>query len=226
MNNPTLGEPSPRISPLSHKRAQWDIELEELLSIPQHVNISFERAVERRKSTRRFALLGRRELSTLLWMSAGTRSVNARDQEQEHRPTPSAGALHPIHMIVIPPIEPRVARYDGRRHALLWLKCDSASVQAVRDEAERFMQTGLANILLFAAEPQITCARYEHAESLVWRDAGMLQAQCGLVASALGLAYCLLGTTGQSWISRLFGSQEGLLGTGAALVGAMESIAD
>jgi nitroreductase len=50
--------------------------------------------------------------------------------------------------------------------------------------------------LLGLADFQRATSHYEHAESLVWRDAGCLFATLHLTATALGLGSCLMGLAG------------------------------
>jgi len=131
--------------------------------------------------------------------------------------------MHPVHILVQPPDQLALAHYDAYRHVLCWLAVDENAVAEVRRTACEFMNVDNATIILFAAEAALTMARYEDPLSLVWRDSGALQGQFGLVASGSGLAFCLLGTTSDAWLVALFGpSQSGLIGTGAALVGASD----
>jgi hypothetical protein len=73
--------------------------------------------------------------------------------------------------------------------------------------------------MLFAAEPNLTFAKYNEACSLIWRDAGVLQGILSLAAEDLGLNFCLVGVTGEPWVSGLI-EQNTLVGVGAAYVGA------
>lgn len=72
--------------------------------------------------------------------------------------------------------------------------------------------------MLFAAEFGKTAAKYRYPESLVWRDAGVLQGALTLTATALGMSFCLLGITGNPWIGDL-ADQGQLMGVGAAIFG-------
>jgi hypothetical protein len=219
MSRPTLGEPKPRAVRLPYERMAWMVESEELLPIPEALELPFDRVLDHRRSQRSFTGLERQTLSSLLWASAGTRDASSPIAPWEHRPPPSAGGLHPIHTLLIPHDEHRLARYNGKRHTLEWIACTPRLVEQVRDDAGLFMPAGGATILLFAAEFLLTASCYEQPESLIWRDAGALQGQFGLVAAGLDANFCLLGTTADAWIKCLLGSNPELLGVGAALVG-------
>jgi hypothetical protein len=73
-------------------------------------------------------------------------------------------------------------------------------------------------MLLFVGEPGKTFSKYNHATSLVWRDAGVLIGHMALVAESLGLNFCPLGITGEPWVSEL-DKQGKLVGVGVALLG-------
>jgi SagB-type dehydrogenase family enzyme len=198
----------------------WDVKHEEALPVPEPLNVGLGPTVERRRSSRAFVECGRTDLGSLLWWSAGVRQASNADAAVEFRPVPSAGALHPIHLIIIPPDIAGAAKYDAQRHTLLWLHFDERVITTVRREARHFFDTSRATLIIFAAEPAITARHYDHCESLIWRDSGILQGQLGLVACGLGLAYCLLGTTGHPWLSALFSRPGTLVGTGVGVVGA------
>jgi hypothetical protein len=72
---------------------------------------------------------------------------------------------------------------------------------------------------MFAAEPGKTFSKYTEANSLIWRDAGVLLGYFSFVAHALQLSFCPLGITGECWASQL-DKQGRLVGVGLAIVGA------
>jgi hypothetical protein len=134
----------------------------------------------------------------------------------EQRGVPSAGAIHPIHVLIGDPVSRCIERYDGRSHSLQRL--GSRLPDELVEACTSLVPPQEGKILLFAAEPGKTAAKYDDCGSLVWRDAGVLQGSLALVAESLGLNLCLLGMTGEPWVSQL--SQQGkLCGVGMALLG-------
>ncbi len=90
-----------------------------------------------------------------------------------------------------------VARYDATTHAIEILgNVDAAPFEAgmARLHAAATEATGTYLVLLAAVD--LVDAAYEHAESLVWRDAGALLATLQLVATAMNLGFCQLGLLG------------------------------
>jgi hypothetical protein len=135
----------------------------------------------------------------------------------EQRGVPSAGAIHPIHILVCDLETRQLRRYDGQAHAFQVLH-DLLPEELAR-ECSKVLPPNKGTLLLFVAEPGKTAAKYVDPLSLVWRDAGVLQGGMALAAEALRLNFCLLGITGDPWAASL--SKEGKLrGVGAAFVGA------
>ena len=78
------------------------------------------------------------------------------------------------------------------------------------------IQSGI--VIRLIAEPGKTCAKYEHADSLIWRDAGVLIGHMALVAEALDCSFCPLGITGHEWCASLK-LEDRLAGVGLAILG-------
>ncbi|WP_147297890.1 SagB/ThcOx family dehydrogenase [Trinickia dinghuensis] len=134
------------------------------------------------------------------------------------RPAPSAGAIHPVHVVVHLPGHAQLHRYDPYGHGLRALTC-SVDPEQLRRAMNDVVGALGAVLLMFVAEPAKTMAKYEAGSSLVWRDAGVLQGYFSLAAEALSLNFVPLGVTGDPWAARLV-DQPGLVGVGAAFVGA------
>lgn len=116
---------------------------------------------------------------------------------------PSAGGLHPIHLICIgdEPGAPRL--YDNRRHAFLHL---SSSVDVyVRNAAdiEALLGRTTGCTIRFVADLAKAQAAYTAPESLVMRDAGALLATMCFYAEWLGMAARPLGFLGDDLVPAL-----------------------
>lgn len=133
----------------------------------------------------------------------------------ERRPVPSAGALHPVHIIVQLPQTSTWARYNPQLHCLDVLVDDAHALDGLLEHAQFVAENMPGAYLAFVGEPGRLSAKYENHESLLWRDAGVLQGNICLAAQAHNLGACLLGVTGQEWVSRL-AKQGQLVGVGLA----------
>lgn len=180
--------------------------------------------IERRRSRKTFAPLKGNDLSELLRRSARTLATapSALGFELEQRPAPSAGAIHPIHVLLKLPDEVEWCRYDSRSHALIDCPGSGGLFEELSAEIETSLPSSSATKLLLVAEPGKTQAKYNDASSLVWRDAGALLGIMAVVAEALSLHYSPLGITGDPWVSRL-GPDGVFAGVGVAVVGRPES---
>jgi hypothetical protein len=136
---------------------------------------------------------------------------------QAHRPAPSAGGIHPIHVVINLPEDEAFLRYDPANHGFRVLRTDLAS-RLVRREVGDLVDAAHAAVLLFVAEPGMTAAKYSNADSLVWRDAGVLLGAFCYAAEALEMNCVPLGITGEPWVTQL-NPAPGLAGVGVALLG-------
>lgn len=176
--------------------------------------------VSQRRSRREFSTLAQTDLAQLLWHSSRTQATSPSEFgfELEQRPTPSGGAIHPLHILVKAPGDDEWSRYDSRAHALVDVDGTSSKLRALRLQADVVLWAPEATKLLLVAEPGKTAAKYHHPESVIWRDAGALLTIMSVVAEGLGLNYCPLGIIGEPWASQL-GPPGVLTGVGMALVG-------
>lgn len=174
-----------------------------------------------RRTRRDFAPMPLSLLSTLLWHTMRTQSTSLSPMNLviEHRPVPSAGAIHPIHLILELAEGQGWSRYNSQEHSLDVLSGAPALLDSLATHCEKVVARGTGQLALFVAEPGKTNSKYADGESLVWRDAGIVQGVLSLAAEALDLNFCLLGVTGDPWAQSL--SEHGKLqGVGVAIVGA------
>lgn len=173
-----------------------------------------------RRTRRTFNALSVDQLGKMLWSSTRTQAIAESDYgfDLELRPTPSAGAIHPIHILAHFPGTPNWRRYDSRRHGLVEVPGSVEALAGLAEQYQQTLQSEQATRLLLVAEPGKTAAKYEHGESLIWRDAGVLLGIMAVIAEALDYAFCPLGITGEPWASQLAPSGT-LTGVGVALVG-------
>lgn len=212
-------EPMPRTVAEPYHPVEW--RLGDVHDLPQPASASAGlTALESRLTRRDFAEVSREQLGALLWHTMRCKEARRSDFgfPIEHRPTPSAGGLHPIHVVVLEPRAAHLALYIPTRHELNVLE-DAHIAAQLRKHCADVVPPADATLLFFVAEFGRTQAKYSNASSLVWRDAGVLQGILAVAAEALGLNYCLLGTNANPWLSSL--AKEGqLYGVGAALLGA------
>ena len=177
-----------------------------------------------RRSSRTFrSPLSEGQLSALLWHSC--RTIEARREhsgfEWQHRPAPSAGGRHPVHLLVLGGTfgDVPVELYVPEDHRLAVLDCSEVRARRLRALAARVLGSHDATLIWLAAEVGRTTTKYLNAESLIWRDAGTLLAVLSIVASTMKLNSCALGPTGEPEVSRLLESRGSVMGLGGFAVG-------
>lgn len=230
MNWIELGNPTPKSQPEAYSPLVWPEGRYRFFSPPgtvgSHRTVPNEPArsifeiLASRRSKRDFSPLENNDLSLLLWHSVATQA-NAPSTygfDLEQRPAPSAGAIHPIHILVNLPDETTWARYDTHAHALVDVEGASVILHPLLAQFESLIPSQQTTRFLLVAEPGKSFAKYDYASSLIWRDAGALLATLGITAEALGLNFCPLGATGEPCASRL-APQDRLSGVGLAVVG-------
>ncbi|WP_229427561.1 nitroreductase family protein [Methylomonas fluvii] len=162
-------------------------------------------------------------LGSLLWVCCHTQELGSDHLgfPLSRRPSPSGGAIHPVHLLVLLPQENCWYRYDPKEHALHETP-SKLDATIVRSSMQTIVAAPSATLFILAAEPEMTAAKYEASASLVWRDAGVILGILAIAAEALDLSFCPLGVTGEPWVSQLL-EQPGLFGVGCAFVGATPS---
>lgn len=221
MARPPAPESRPWTRPRSYTPFLWPQDAFEPLPVPaDKAGPAIFQVLGERRSVRQFRPLDREALGALLWHSQRRQATapSPLGFELERRPAPSGGAIHPIHTLVFEPRTGRWGRYDTARHGLQGLGMLGQAVDEFIDQARVVVPDPSATLIWFVAEPGKTAAKYENPDSLVWRDAGVLQGVMVTVAAGLGLGACLLGVTGQAWAEKL-SDQGQLQGVGALWVG-------
>ena len=168
--------------------------------------VDFATVLENRHSIREFRTPSHADILSLLTHSARSRFVwlTKNGQPVSSRPSPSAGARHPIEIVVVAlkvyGLIPGFYWFDPVlcRLRVLSTGHDEVEEVAVRAQAALAVDTPPPAVLCLVAELQRTLSQYSGGMSLILRDSGALVATTCLVATALGLATCPIGTGGES----------------------------
>ncbi len=217
-----LGSPVPREQPFNYQPVNWHAGEPLFLTPPLENEVfpAFSDVINSRRTRRFFSRVDPGQLSHWLWLTNRVMAIGHSYYgfPLSQRPVPSAGAIHPIHIVLSLPDQDGWQLYLPDMHALKPLLAPEQTRSEIRDELSSVIdiQSGIAIRLI--AEPGKMSAKYLQADSLIWRDAGVLIAQMALVAEALACNFCPMGITGQDWCTRL--KLEGrLMGTGLAVLG-------
>lgn len=216
-------DPVPRMRSTNYQPFVWPPgEKWQLAPRYQALELDLVELLEQRQTRRSFkSSLEDATLGEFLWLACRNRSVRFSPvgANQESRVHPSAGAMHPIHVLVAREAAPWM-RYDPVEHVLIELPGSIDSAGASRDAAGRLLRLEQGVLLGLVAEPGKTAAKYENHETLVWRDAGVVLGYMSVVAEALGLAFCPLGITGRPHLTDHLPRNSRLLAVGLSVLGA------
>lgn len=219
---PTDTEPVPRGA---GDRPVTSYDLQDLRPLPAHIETPssdfFHVLVSRRSRVGGNIRIGL--LSSLLWHATQLRErrFDGRFGQWESRPSPSAGGIHPIRLLVLPLNERDDAGiYDDVEHSLGQIDRSAAAAIALNAISVKALTGALTGTTVqLVADPTRIAACYENHSSLLWRDAGAVTATLCLTAQALGLNAVPVGRHGTE-IARAFGMLSPVLGVGAVHIGA------
>lgn len=216
-----LGDPHPKQSVNRYDPIVWDVgESLQLPECSEELIWPFNEVLNQRFSKRDFDYLDIKRLGSFLWNACRTRGIAVSELgfDLEHRSSPSAGAIHPIHIIIKRPEDSRWWLYQPQTHSILEIKQADWKLAPLYKHSLTVLGGDNATRILFLAEPGKTLGKYQNGCSLIWRDAGALLGVMALTATAQGLNFCPLGITGEPWASNL-AEQGKLAGVGLALLG-------
>lgn len=217
MAHPIKAEPARRLDGSPHRRPLTRADAVLLPRPIRRPDVRFFDVLESRTSCLGGSLSDE-DLSTLLWHSTALRRREVRRFacEWESRPSPSAGGLHSIQLLVLPLTSGMAGTYDPDRHALSAI--DARTFDANRESIGKILGAAQGTTIQFVADRELMAACYTNWETLLWRDAGALLATMCLVASALDLTATPVGRVGDA-IVQAAQLPAGFVGAGAVHVG-------
>jgi hypothetical protein len=135
---------------------------------------------------------------------------------RSRRPALSAGALHPISVLLFDDLA--VFRLNAESCMLEKLAFPTSVRDAWVSKCQRVLPAANGTFLALVADMARPMSAYARSETLVWRDAGAMLQTLALVAELFELRFCPLGILGNEVVSA-FPSGQQLLAVGAAAIG-------
>ena len=183
---------------------------------------SFTGVFEARRSSREMTHAPLREIVNVLAFATQPRFVLASDAlKRTRRPSPSAGALHPIDIALVDwRGAPRLMRYDSLLHQLdiLVPLTFLDDLRELAHTSEEILPGARGTAIVLLGDLARVAATYDNPDTLLWRDAGALLQTLFLAATAFRLAFCPLGILGHE-VVRALGLEQRLTAAGVALIG-------
>jgi SagB-type dehydrogenase family enzyme len=186
--------------------------------------VRFDKVIMSRKTQRKFDSPTIEQLGSILRYTAKVKNTWLQNNGYilTQRGVPSAGARHPIDIVVWHSsiLDSRsFYYYNPFDHSLNQLKNNNDDISAFLKHINEIVKIKEAAIFWFVMHVKRTSAKYDNAESLVWRDAGALINAIQLVCTAMELNCCPIGSLGEPFISGMFDGQDGIFGAGGLLIG-------
>lgn len=135
---------------------------------------------------------------------------------RSRRPALSAGALHPISVLLFNDLG--VHRVNADSCMLEKLAFATEARDAWVSKCQQILPNANGAFLTLVADMARPMRAYAYSETLVWRDAGATLQTLALVAELFGLGFCPLGILGNEVTSSLSSGGQ-LLAVGAAAIG-------
>lgn len=174
-----------------------------------------------RKSSREFSNFSLCDLEKLLFYSCKIKSIEFDENNflLTNRVTPSAGGRHPIDVLVSLPQKERIlSYYNPIDHTLGELKIEKKKLDVFFSDINKNLAIKDACIIWFSIQVNKTSSKYDNAESLYWKDSGVLLFAIQLFATFLGYKSCPLGTLASNSFNKLF-NDKNLFSGGGILIG-------
>ena len=221
MSVPTETEPRPRHAPDQMVRPIcWPVSRTvNCGGIVPPPDQSFVATLEARRSQRFMTQASLRELVNAVAFGTQPRETMEGDSfSRSRRPSPSAGALHPVDVLLVRGAS-RVFRYVPLGHRLQLLHASHPEhLKVFAGDCHDILPKASGTAIVLVGDMARVAAIYHRPESLLWRDSGALLQTLALVAAAYRLAFCPLGILGLRVVHAI-GLSTSVSALGAALIG-------
>ncbi|MGP8434971.1 hypothetical protein ACT2FY_24240 [Paraburkholderia fungorum] len=200
---------------------QWPVELAEALrAIEMPSGKSFTTVLEARRSARAVQRAPLPVILNMLAFATTPRFIKDGDLlRRTRRPSLSAGALHPLSVLLMPGEEDlRLLRVNVDDAVLEHISFPAGELVTVIERSRELLPEARGSLVALIADVSRPAAAYERFASLVWRDAGALLQTLALCSQAYGLAFCPLGLLGNEIVDAL-PDRANLVAVGMAVVG-------
>ena len=187
-----------------HAKAQEKFDLPEFST---DGDISLEKALKQRKSTRSFTSdpLTLEEAGQLLWAAQG---INRPDRG--YRTAPSAGALYPLEVFLaagkVEGLEPGLYRYLPKNHQLARVKTGDPRRDLYNQALRQSSVLYAPAVVVIAGIYERTTGRYgQRGRQYVHMEVGHAGQNIHLQAEALGLGTVVIGAFDDSGVQQVLG---------------------
>lgn len=178
---------------------------------------TFADVIEHRRSSRVLAPASLEQTVGALLFALRPRFWKEGDSlRRSRRPSLSAGALHPITVLLFH--EHQTFRLNAESSTLDRLQFSDEAYAAWVSKCQGLLPEANGTFLALVADTARPSSAYANIESIVWRDAGAMLQTIALVSELFDLGFCPLGILGHEVVAELHADGQ-LLAVGAAVIG-------
>lgn len=215
-------EPRPRANPRLQAKAPWrSIAVDATPLTPPHFEHSFSDVLALRRTMRTLTMHAKSQVLGLVDHLCHVHTLrNAPEGQRLRKSNISAGALHPIDVIVLDGGDQEALLYNdiGRNFEVLAI-ADCAEFDRSIKRMRSIAPEAFGHLLLLAGHPARASSAYHDAAPLLWRDAGAIEQLLALGAFAAGAVYLPLGLLPSAAIRSIRGDGEEVIGVGCGVIG-------
>jgi SagB-type dehydrogenase family enzyme len=159
------------------------------------------------------------DVSSLLWNSARSRELDEKSFKHS-RVYPSAGGCYPISIGLLnaPEHEKTALIYHPKEHAFGVIDSPVETVSDAVNEISECLSVNRGTVFFFFANPEKLKWKYDHEESLMWRESGAILTTFYLVAAAMNLQCCGLGIHDTPNVRKSFHLPQSWDGAGGCII--------
>lgn len=184
--------------------------------------VKFLEVLLTRRSSRNLNYISLEDIAELLYYTNKIQSIEFDDSGFliSKRTVPSAGARHPIDILVSFPSKNNrtLQYYNPIDHSLSELSIPKELQLSFFSEVNKNLPTGNCCLIWFSIQTNKTKSKYKNAESLYWKDAGALLYCIQITSNYLGFKSCPLGSLAVKSFNNLFPTSS-LISGGGILIG-------
>lgn len=133
----------------------------------------------------------------------------------------SAGALHPIDVIIVngPGVDEPILFSDRHKKFLTVPILNETGFDAAVDEAKGILPNASGHLILFAGDKRRVSKVYNAPETLLLRDGGAAAQACSMAAFATNYGFCPMGYSGAAVLSSIGPPHKDFIALGLGLFG-------
>lgn len=183
---------------------------------------SFDEVFENRRTNRIIAHTTLRETRAFIKHVFATRQLGQGVmRDRKRKTTISAGALHPIDIIIVdgPDVTEPILYCDRKGKFLTLPVLNPVGFASAVAETLEVQTLASGHLILFAGNLRRLSHFYSEPKSLLWRDSGAAAQACSVAAHAYGFRYCPLGINGHDILAAIGPPHDQFLAVGTSIFG-------